>query len=166
MAYYNAAFTTIAPFSEKMATALTHLLNRTFTTGGLVIKAGASAIAKTATAVAFSLNGKSLSFPAGDVALTSAAASTILAGYARNFFLFLDASAAVTIVPSASVLIANVATINVMPDYDCNALVPFGVIKWANGSASTLTPATGALDTTDAVATYVNLSAPIVGQTV
>jgi hypothetical protein len=165
---HNTTFNTVAPYSEALAKCLTIFQNRVLTTAGMVIKAGSSAIPKTGAGVLnFSIGGKVYSVAAAtDMALTSVAASTVADGKSRVFFLFLDASSTLSIMASAAVATASIATVAVMPDYDMSTLVPFAAIKVSNASGSTFTPATTALDAANVTVTYVNLSAPLPGQAV
>ncbi|GAB6037122.1 hypothetical protein JCM15519_16810 [Fundidesulfovibrio butyratiphilus] len=166
MTYFNALLGQFSPYSSKLANVLTCLMNRTLASGGLAIKAAASAVVKTAAAISYSINGKLYSFAAGDVALTSVAASTVAAGNARVFFLFLDSAGDFSIVASDEVAVASLASVAVMPEYDCDTLVPFGAIKVSNGTASTFTPGTTALDTASLTVAYVNLSGIVSGQAI
>jgi len=148
-----------------LAKLLGHLSNVTFGAAGLAIKASSSADAKTANAVAQSINGKINALAAIatiDLSDLCSDEDALADGEGILICLFSDASDTVSaVISDPTTSYSSIA----VPAFDETDKAPFGVMKVVNNSGSAFTLGTTALDTTDVTVTYTDVSHLIPGDT-
>ncbi|MGE0126681.1 MAG: hypothetical protein AB7U82_01155 [Blastocatellales bacterium] len=130
--------------------------NLVFNTGALAIKQGGSALAKTANAIHFIIDGVLATKAAADMAALSGSA---VPDGSKNVYVFtVNVSGTLkTYVGTASTTLAGIAFPTVA---DGEAVIGFIVVE--NGTGSNFTPGTTALDTGSLTVTYVNTPYPFI----
>lgn len=148
--------------NAKQSTLLELMRNKCESAGGLAIKAGGNADAKTASTIAFCIGGKFYSLAAqATLDLSALAPGTIATGKSAGVFFFVTAAGTV----SATLVAEDANGAIACPDFGATK-VCFGSVKIANASGSTFTVGTTALDISKVTTTYSDYNLILPGQTI
>lgn len=148
--------------NSKTSELFERLRNWALNSGILAIKTTADPDAKTTAIIVTSIGGKIGAIAAAaTLDLSALCAGTIAAGASKGVFLFADGAGTV----SAVLVAPNADGAIVCPEHPITKIC-FGSIKIVNGTASTFTVGTTALDTASVTVTYTNHSCILPGHAI